>query len=329
MHHKAFSSLAAIMAAFLLLTALGSFQSAHAQEKLTIRIGIQPNILPEAILRANQTLEQKYGDVYEIRWVDTTHAGAAIEAMVAGSIDITNAAALPLILAHAQGLDIWGVADSIGDVSGIVVGKDSGIDSVADLAGKTLAYPGRGSLQQALIEAALEEGGVASSEVRLVRARFPEMPLLLQREAVDGFSGTEPFISMLLSQGEGKLLYRLSDKLQQKENTMIIGQIGVRGEFARQHPDALRAVLAEFQEASRFVRSNPKEAAKVFAAVFPTVVDEKSFTYALEHGLVYFEDVQPNKDQWIKFLEFSNKAGLTEIADPDAFLDSYLHPEFL
>jgi ABC-type taurine transport system substrate-binding protein len=61
--------------------------------------------------------------------------------MVAGSMDITDAAALPLIQAAERGLKIWAVADSIGDVVGIAVRTDSGIQSPSDLAGKRWPIP--------------------------------------------------------------------------------------------------------------------------------------------------------------------------------------------
>lgn len=303
--------------------------TALAQTKVPIRIGVQPNILPEVILRAQKTLERKYGHLYDIQWIDTTHAAAAIEAMVADSMDITDAAALPLMQARERGIDIYAVADAVGDVTGIVVRSDSGIKTGADLKGKTLAFPGKGSLQQTLVQMVLEDSGVNINEVNLVRARFPEMPLLLEKKAVDGFAGAEPFLSMVLSKGEARLLFKASSRIQQKEGTMIVGQVAVRGAFARQHPEALKAFLKEFQEASRFIKSNPNDAAKIFASVFPGGVNDEIFKYALNNGLVYFHDVKPRKEDWLKLIAFSNKAGLTNINNPEAFLKDYLHPEFV
>ena len=298
------------------------------QPRVVVRIGVQPNILPDVILRARKTLESKYGDRYDFQWIDTTHAGAAIEAMVAGSMDITDAAALPLIQAAERGLKIWAVADSIGDVVGIAVRTDSGIQSPSDLAGKTLAYPGKGSLQYALIELALAGTNVKLSDLKLVRAGFADMPLLIKRKAIDGFSGAEPFLYYVLADGEAKLIIRPSSVIQQKEGTMIVGAIGVRSEFAKAHPDALKAFLTEFQNASRSIKSDPDGAAEIFSGVFPGVVTKNSFNYAVNHGLVYFKDVKPRKEDWQKFIEFSNKAGLTKIDDPAAFLERFLHPEF-
>ena len=73
-----------------LLTAALCVQVA-AQDKIPVRIEIQPIILPEAILRAQGTLEKKYSDKYAFTWINMTHAAPAIEGLIAGSIDITMA----------------------------------------------------------------------------------------------------------------------------------------------------------------------------------------------------------------------------------------------
>ncbi len=328
MTHRTFQFLFAIMISIAVVTLAGGI--AYAQStKVPIRIAVQPNILPEIILRAQKTLEKKYGDKYDIRWIDVTHAAPAIEAIVAREVDITDAGVLPLIQGRERGLEYWAVADAVGDVTGIVVRTDSAIRTAADLKGKTLAFPGRGSWQHGLLQLALEGTGVSDSDINLVRARFPEMPLLLEKKAVDGFSGAEPFMSMTLSKGQARLLFRPASKLQQKEGTLISGHVVARAGFAREHPDALRAFLKEFGDASRFIRNNPQEAAKIYAQVFPGVVTEDVFLYAVNHGLVYLADVKPRPEDWVKFIAFTNKAGLTKIADPKAFVKDYVHPEFV
>jgi sulfonate transport system substrate-binding protein len=311
-----------------LLTAAFCVQGT-AQDKIPVRIGIQPIILPEAILRAQGTLEKKYGDKYAFKWIDVTHAAPAIEGMIAGSIDIIDAGVLPLIAGRARGLDYWAVADTVGDVTGLVVGADSNIKTLADLKGKKIAYPGKGSWQYGLLLMALKGTGVNIDQIHLVSARFPEMPLLLQKKAVDGFAGVEPFMSMVVAKGQAKLLFRPSWQITQKENTLISGQVVVRPDFARQHPQALRVFLKEFANASRFVKHNPKEAAAIFHKLFPNVVTEKVFHQAVKSGLIYLQDVKPRVDDWVKFVTLTNKLGLTKISNPEGFAKAYIHPEFI
>jgi ABC-type nitrate/sulfonate/bicarbonate transport system substrate-binding protein len=258
-----------------------------------------------------------------------THAGAALEALVSGAIDITHAGSIPVLAARERKLPVWNVADGVGDVVGIVTRADSGIKTVADLRGKTVAFAGKASVPYALLKLALEDTGASIDDVMLVTARYPEMPLLLEKKAVDALTGTEPFISMLGAKGEGRLLMKVSDKLQVKEGTVIGGTVAVSESFAHNHPEALRTFLTEFQDASRFIQTNPDKAADIFGKIFPGVVTQKSFEYGLESGLHYFKDVRPSHSDWVKMVEFTNKTGFTKISNPDEFLRGYLHPEFL
>ena len=154
------------------------------------------------------------------------------------------------------------------------------------------------------------------------------MPLLLQKKAVDGFVGVEPFLSVTVAKGQAKLLFRPSWKITQKENTLVSGQVIVRPDFARQHPEALRIFLKEFANASRFVKNNPKEAAAIYHKLFPNVVTEEIFHQAVKSGLVYLEDPKPRVDDWVKFVMLTNKLGLTKIGDPEGFVKAYVHSEF-
>ncbi|MCD6673215.1 MAG: ABC transporter substrate-binding protein [Burkholderiaceae bacterium] len=300
-----------------------------AQEKPVVRIGVQPNILPDVIMRERRTLEEKYADKFTVQWVEMTHAGPAIEALVANSIDITDAGVLPLITGKARGADYFAVADAVGDVTGLVVRTDRNINSVADLKGKTLAFPGKGSWQYGLTLMALESTSLKESDLKLVRSRFPEMPVLLQKGSVDGFAGAEPFMSTLLSTGDAKSLFRPSSVLQQKEGTLISGHVVARRDFIEKHPEILRLILKEFAESSRFIRNNPEVAGEIFAKIFPGVVTKEVFTYAVKNGLVYLNDVKPRVDDWVKFIETTNRYGLTEIANPREFAQNYIRPEFV
>lgn len=51
------------VASWLLLFAIGTLLPAQAlaQDKIPVRIGIQPNILPELVLKEQGILEKKYG----------------------------------------------------------------------------------------------------------------------------------------------------------------------------------------------------------------------------------------------------------------------------
>lgn len=318
-----------VLAAVLVLSLVGKQgERAEAQQKVVVRIAVQPFIIPSAIMRARRTLEQKYGDRYEIRWIDMTHAAPVIEAMVAGELDLGDTGTFPLIQARASGHDLWAVGDTIGDVTGLAVRPDVGIKTAKDLKGKHLAYPGKLSWQYGILRMVLEDAGLTVDDVKLSLVRFPEMPLLIEKKAIDGFVGIEPFLSLAITKGQATMLFRPSMKVRHKEGTLVSGNIVARAAFAKAHPDAVTAYLKEFQEASRWIRSHPREAAQSFNKILKGAVTEEVFMYAVGHGLVYFENVKPQYENMADLVRLTNKYGVTNITNVDDFVKGYVHPEF-
>ena len=70
-------------------------------------------------------------------------------ALAAGEIDIAQAGMGPAIVASAR-LPAKLIAVSMLEMTAIIVPTDGPIQSVADLKGKTVAFPGRGSQQYPL-----------------------------------------------------------------------------------------------------------------------------------------------------------------------------------
>jgi NitT/TauT family transport system substrate-binding protein len=71
----------------------------------------------------------------------------------------------------------------------------TGINSPADLAGKTIAVNAKNNIQTLLINTALETAGVNPSSVKFVQVAFPKMGAALDSHKVDAISVVEPFIT--------------------------------------------------------------------------------------------------------------------------------------
>jgi len=291
-----------------------------AKEKLVIKIGVQPVILPELITQSKGILEKKYKNKYEISWIEFTHAGPGIEAMAAGEIDFLDAGVMPLIQGREKGRDYWAVGNSIGNVTGMVIRKDPGIKGLKDLKGKKVSYPGAGSWQYAILLMALEKGGLTIKDVELHRARFPEMPILMKKKSVDAFVGVEPFLSLSIVEGDAEMGFRPADELS--------GFFVVRPAFAKSNPEAVTNVLAEFHETSKWIKSHPEEAAEEYAKVFKGAIKKEVILYAIKNGLTFMDDIVPTYDHWIKFINSTNSYELTKIADIETFVKDFIHPEF-
>jgi NitT/TauT family transport system substrate-binding protein len=80
------------------------------------------------------------------------------------------------------------------DGSAMMVNKDSAINSIEDLKGKTVAVPNRFSNQWLLVIKALREHNLSVSDIRMVEMPPPDMPAALFSHAVDAITSGEPFM---------------------------------------------------------------------------------------------------------------------------------------
>jgi len=86
---------------------------------------------------------------------------AVMEAFKAKDVDIAYLGGAPATLKRINdNINIEVVAGANNEGSGLVVRTDLGIDSVADLEGKTIAVPGIGTVQYTLLDKALREQGL-------------------------------------------------------------------------------------------------------------------------------------------------------------------------
>lgn len=78
----------------------------------------------------------------------------------------------------------------------IVAVPGSGVQSVADLAGKRIAVTATNTISDTLVKSAMREAGVDSSAVQWISIPFPETAPALARGDVDAAFLTEPFITL-------------------------------------------------------------------------------------------------------------------------------------
>jgi sulfonate transport system substrate-binding protein len=155
------------LSALLALTGCGADSSADASSKDgTLVIGDQAKTL-QTIVAASDALK---GAKYKVKWAEFEGAAPLYQAVQAGAADTTYSADLPALQALSGGVRFKNVAalKNDGRHVGIVVGKDSGIDSVKDLKGqKVVVSSAKGSIAEYLLANALEQNGLSYSDVKV------------------------------------------------------------------------------------------------------------------------------------------------------------------
>lgn len=120
-----------------------------------------------------------------------------------GQLQLGTGATHPFVTAVDQGLPLVAVANSSrilpgpeNDVSALMVGTDSDIDSLADLAGKTVAVNAINSIVHVLAVTSLQEAGVDPASVKFAPMGYPEMYPAMEQGSVDAVAVFEPFVTI-------------------------------------------------------------------------------------------------------------------------------------
>jgi|GEM_PF-4948771 len=146
-------------------------------------------------------LFEKEGIKTELVIVNNGPAG--MSAVVSKSVDIgiTGTSAIALAIIHKQPVKIFGTtdietADSLR--TWIVTSKDAGINSAADLVGKTVAIVGPSTQADLTLRDHLLAAGVDASKVKIVSIPFPQIQPALEVGNVDAAVVIDPFYSSIM-----------------------------------------------------------------------------------------------------------------------------------
>src|SRR5947199_5936026 len=198
-------------------------QSARAQEKITIRFGHFPNIthaqgvIAHALSRQGKGwFEERLGPKVEIQWFTYNAGPSAMEAMFAGSLDLTYVGQGPALNAHfkSNGQEVRVIAGAANAGAALVVKSDSSIKTAADFRGKKIATPQLGNTQDVSCRAWLKAQGFrvtqTGGDVIVLPTNNPDQLALLQSGGVDAVWTVEPWVTRL--EREAKAGVFLEDK---------------------------------------------------------------------------------------------------------------------
>jgi NitT/TauT family transport system substrate-binding protein len=127
-------------------------------------------------------------------------------ALLAGSLDMTGTTLAHAIQSAVMGQPVVVVAALCNKSSALVVRADGPIKEAADLKGRKIGYV-PGTMHEILLRETLQRAGLSpGKDVTLVRIDFFDMGTALAQGAIDAFLSGEPFPSLAVSQGYGRIL---------------------------------------------------------------------------------------------------------------------------
>ena len=213
------------------------------------------------ILKQKGLLEKEFAkDGINIVWVQSAGSNKALEFLNAGSIDFGSSAGSAALVAKINGNPIKSIyVYSRPEWTALVTGKDSKIASVADLKGKRVAVT-RGTDPHIFLVRALLGAGLTEKDITPVLLQHADGKTALIRGDVDAWAGLDPMMAQAEIEDGAKLFFRKADA-----NTW--GILNVREQFLKDYPDAVRRVLAVYEEARKYSLANYDDLKKTFIGV--------------------------------------------------------------
>src|SRR3981189_3049872 len=222
------------------------------------------------VLKDRGLLEKEFAkDGISVRWVQALGSNKALEFLNAGSIDFGSTAGSAALLAKVNGNRIKSIYVYSRPEWTALVTKDPSITKIADLKGKRVAVT-RGTDPHIFLVRALQSVGLTEKDITPVLLQHPDGKTALIRGDVQVWAGLDPMMAQAEIEDGATLFYRNT-----AANTW--GILNVREEFAKDHPDLVRRVLAVYEDARKHSLANYDEVKKAFIAVtkLPDAVVDK------------------------------------------------------
>ncbi|KAF1019946.1 MAG: putative aliphatic sulfonates-binding protein [Paracidovorax wautersii] len=265
-------------------TTLGlAARPAFAQGRKTIRVAIGTqdttiNCATGGLLVRELGLMEKYlprtgayaGVDWQVEWKNFTSGAPLTNEMVAGKLDFGSMADFPGAFngaafqkAGRRSLFINALSGSTtGSGNGIVVPKDSPVQSLADLKGKTISVPFASTAHGMLLRAIQAQGWDPLKDVTIT-TQAPEVAgPALQAGKVEAHADFVPFAELFPYRGFARKIFDGSQAAAPTFHGTLVDEA-----YAQQYPEVVVAVLRAAIEADRLIAAEPEKYSELIAKV--------------------------------------------------------------
>jgi NitT/TauT family transport system substrate-binding protein len=261
----------------------------------------------------------KVGYRFEAREVDSGPVTA--EAMAAQQIDIGQVGLSVIVTSISRGLPAKIVVNTGIAGEGIIVRADSPFQTMADLKGKTIAIPGKGTMPDFIVRRGLEKAKLdPSKDVKFVEISPADQKQALMTKLVDAATLWEPLATNAVLAGGRMLASGQEIYPNHQHDTIAATESAIKN-----HPAAVRAVVETVVRAQQWVMDNPEEA-KTIAAKYIGL--PRATIDAAWGNLLRRKDGRPSIESTQEFADFLYQWGYSRRKlDAATLIDSQFLPK--
>lgn len=220
----------------------------------TVKIGYLPSDHDAALFVADK--QGLYADKnITTELVQFNNGGDLMTAMASGEVDVGYVGIAPVLSSVSKGVPVKVISSAQTEGSGIVVTKDSGINSAADLKGKSIATPGEASIQHVLLSYYLKKNGLSTNDLNISAMKVPSMNDALKTKQIDGIITFQPYVSIAANDTGNVVLENSSGILPNHPCCVVVAS----DDFIKNHEDKAKDIVDIHKNATKFI--NDKVAA--------------------------------------------------------------------
>lgn len=195
---------------------------------------------------------------------ETVGSIATLVPALGTSFDIVLATPVGMIAAASQGIDVMWLAGGSLSVEGnsnnhVIVSKDSGITSIAELKGKTIGASSLTGTANLSTLAWLKKEGVNPDEVSVIQLDLPIMADQLAAGRIDAVETQPPYVEQMISQGHIDLGMPYLELAPEIQTIFWVGQSA----WANENPEAVNRYIAALEESLEWIEANNDAAREI------------------------------------------------------------------
>jgi NitT/TauT family transport system substrate-binding protein len=261
---------------------------AAGPQPVVLRFGHFPNVTHAHGLAAHALsregrgwFEERLGPGVTIEWFTYNAGPSAMEALLAGSLDVTYVGPNPALNAHlkSKGEEVRVLAGATLGGAGLVVQGDGRIAGPEDFRGKKVATPQLGNTQDVACRAWLKDRGYAitqtGGDVTVLPTQNPDQLALFRKGDLDAVWTVEPWVSRLEGEAGGKLLVPEPDAM----TTILVAS----ARFTREHPDLARRISEAHLALTAWIVANESDAKRLVRAELLAETRQEMSAELLDH----------------------------------------------
>ena len=231
-----------------------------------IRVGAFPNIThaQAMVAKANGWFDKAMGPQVKVQWTSFNAGPSAIEALFAGTLDMTYVGPNPAINGYVRsnGEALRVIAGAASGGASLIVRNDAGINKPEDFHGKRVASPQFGNTQDVALRNWLKKNGLKTNDkggdVQIVPMANPDQLTLFLKKDLDAAWAPEPWATRLIHEGNGRLF--VDERSLWPNGQFVIGLLVVNTKFLNAHPDLVKNWLRAHVELTDWINAHPTEA---------------------------------------------------------------------